>query len=229
MKLKLFYIVVFFQIACFHSWSQSIDDILQKGEPKSKEGEVTLTIDTDIHQGKTPEEQEKAKQDSIKQVNEKWKGILSGKNNAIRQLLDSIQQIDASNLTKERIEEYRLQVNNLKRPVDTKIQNNGSWKNNDELDDMYNLFLNNCDVALLKLKQWEEKIQGSEGIKINWLIVLGVCFAAFMIAFPIIMQLKAKGAMKKIEKQQALEAKKRADEEERQRLLANEDDIITLK
>ena len=228
MKLKILYMVVLFQIAGFHTWSQSNDDILQRGKPKPKSGEITLSVDTDIRQGKTPEEQERAKQDSIRQVNGRWERILSEKNIAMRQLLDSILQMNGSKPAKERIEEYKLKVNSLNRQIENKIQNDGLWKNNDRLDDMYNRFLDDYEMALLKLQQRAEKTKYPwEGLKINWLYVFGGGVVAFIVSFPMIMQRRAKRAMKKLISKQDREAKKRAEEEEIRRLLAKEDDIVT--
>ena len=230
MRFKLLYIIVLFQIAAFHSWGQSTDGILRRGDPKPEKGTVTtLTIDTNMGQGKTPEEQEKAKQDSIKQVNKKWEDFLTDKNNVIRQLLNSIQKSDLKTMAGEEIEEYRHQVNSLKRKIDLRIQSNGSWNDNDELNDLYASFLDDCDTALRKLDRKPPEKTGGMSWQENKLVILGVCFAALMVGIPIFTQLKAGRTMKKLQKQQELQAKKQAEEEERQRLLANEDNIIILK
>jgi len=236
MKLKLFCIVVLFQIAVFQAWSQRNDSILRRGDPPPPpRGAIELPVDIDIPQGKTPEEQERARQDSIKQIHERWKRFFLEKNSAIDQLLDSIRQIDGSNRgilskflpnpNKERMEEYKLLVNNLKRQVESKIQNDGMWKNNEELDELYAYFLDNCDMALHILNRQEKKNDTS--LKINW-IAIGICLAVIVVVISLIAKIKSKGSAKKTNLKQKIDEKKRAEEAEKWRLLANEDDIVNL-
>jgi len=89
-------------------------------------------------------------------------------------------------------------------------------------------FFDDYEMALLKLQQRAEKTKYPwEGLKINWLYVFGGGVVAFIVSFPMIMQRRAKRAMRQLIKKQDREAKKRAEEEEIRRLLAKEDDIVT--
>jgi len=213
MRFKFLYIVIFLLITAFHGWSQD-DDIVRK-----RRDEVSLSVDPDVNPGNTQAEQEKAKKDSIDQVNRKWKNYLSEKNTVIRQIYDSVQQIDKKT-GKEKTEEYKIKVTGLKRQVETKIQNDGSWKYNDDLDDLYFCFLETCDLALLKL------IDDPPPPPVNIFIIIGICLGAIMLGIPMFFQMKAGRSMKKIKKQQEEQAKKQAEEEERQRLLESEENII---
>lgn len=223
MRFKLFYIVILFQIAAFHSWGQNINDILQRGVHRPKSEETTLILDTDIGREKTPEEQERAKQDSIKHINEAWKKILSEKNNEIQQLSDSIQQLNPYKTSIDEMKEYIRQVNSLKRRVEDKIQNDGLWKNNGALDDMHSSFLDAYDKALLKLESLIEKKKQRSTDK---LIALGIGLAAIIVGIPLLIQQKARWTMNKIKKLQIKQVKKQTDEEERQRLLAGDDTFV---
>ena len=223
MRFKLFYIVILFQIAAFHSWGQNKNDILQRGVHRPKSEETTLILDTDIGREKTPEEQERAKQDSIKHINEAWKKILSEKNNEIQQLSDSIQQLNPYKTSIDEMKEYIRQVNSLKRRVEDKIQNDGLWKNNGALDDMHSSFLDAYDKALLKLESLIEKKKQRSTDK---LIALGIGLAAIIVGIPLLIQQKARWTMNKIKKLQIKQVKKQTDEEERQRLLAGDDTFV---
>ena len=226
MRVKMLYIIVLCQITAFQGWGQNIDEIFDRGSSKSEKGSTTLRVDNEIVRAKTPEEEEKEKQDLIRKNNDKWRTYLSGKNNAMQQLSATIRQLDSEIITKEEIEEYRIQVNSLKRQVDNKIQNDGSWKESDTLDDMYASFLDTYDLSILKLDHLTLKIDGKKPDK---LIILGGCLAAIMVGIPIIMQVKSRLMNIKIDRIQKLQTKKQAEEMERQMLLTNEDNIITLK
>jgi len=227
MRLRLSYIIVLFQLVFFPCWSQNIDNDIaeKKGQLKQKDGEVTLTVDTDIRQG----EMEKARQDSIKQVNDKWKAFFTVKNNAITDILDTIQKIDSSIVKKENIDEYELQINDLKDAVDFKMSNNALWKDNDDLDRMHSMFFSSFKRASSKLDYWKDKLKPEEKEKKNWLLISGICFAALMISFPVINQLKAKRTIKRINLQQIKQANEQKEKDEIDKLLKKDDDIITLK
>jgi superfamily I DNA/RNA helicase len=227
MRVKNLYLITLFQIATLCSWAQSIDDILEREKPEIINEEVTMIIDTDIPQGTTPEELEQTKQDSINQINEKKKNYLLGKNREIQQLEKTIQQTEASNITKEEIEDYELQANSLKEDFKNKKETNTLWQNNDELDELLENFNNNCSKVLKELNRLKEKT-GAETPP-NKLIILGICLAAIMVIVPIFTQVKSGVMMRKAKKQQEQQAKQQQEEMERQILLADDNTMITLK
>jgi len=99
------------------------------------------------------------------------------------------------------------------------------WKDNDDLDKMESSFHSACDKAIQKLDDLKEKLETKKDGP-NWLIVSGISFATVMMIFN---QLRPWWMKRKIEKLQEQQTKKQAEEMERQRLLTDEDNIITLK
>ena len=221
MHIKLFLTLSFFQIAIFNSLGQNIKDIFDFGNSK----ETTLLIDSENATGKAMAEQEKAKQDSLKQVNDKWGRYFSEQNIAIQEVLNSIGQIDSTQITKEIIDNYDLQVNSLRKEVESRLllANKETWE--DRLFKMESSFIFNCESASLKLKYMKEKLEVKKK-EPNRLIILGVCFAVIMMLIP---QIRSRLMMRKVKKQQKKQEKKQAEEEEKHRLLSDEDEIITLK
>ena len=223
MRVRNIYIIALFQIAVLCAWAQNGSDYAQN----SKSEGITLVVDTEIPQGKTQEELEKEAQE---QVNEKWHAYLSGKNEAIEKLYRVIQQIDSNHVTKEDVEEYILQVNKLKSDFEKKKETSDLWKNNDELDELRETFDFNCEKALVELGRLQKKLDKGDGP--NKLLVLGICLLGLMAVVPIFSQIKS-GIMArkaKLEQQLQLQQAKRLQEKAKdQMLLADENNIITLK
>jgi len=223
---KLF-IIILFQISTLYCWGKGKYVSVSK-ESDTEKKETTMVVDTDITPaGKSPEELEKEKQDSIKRVNEKWKNYLSERNNEMQQLYDAIQQIDSNVITKEDIGNYLIEVNKLKEKIDFKLSNEVLWKDNDELDELRLSFFDLHARALQKLNYWEEKLNQKKE-PVNKLLILGICLMAVMAAVPIFTQVKSALMMKKMKKQQAQLAKQQQEEAEKKMLLSDEN-MTTLK
>jgi len=225
MKIKSLFIIVF-QIATL-CYAQSIDDLLQKESDNTQNlqgEEVTMIVDVDIPQGTPREDIEKEKQDSLSRISDKWKSFLSDKKNEIDQLSTTIQQKNLNRMKKEEIDNFIFQVNALKKDFENRKETNGLWKDNDELDEMRKEFDFACEKTLTNLNQWKEKKSGPS----NKLIILGACLFAVMIGIPIFNQIKASNMVRKAKKLQALQTKIQQEEAERQRLLSDDKNIITL-
>ena len=221
MQNKFFLIIVIFQIAVFNIQGQNIKDIFEFGDPK----ETTLLVDSEVASKKIAEEQEKVKQDSIKQINLKLETYFLEQNNAIQAIISVIGQIDSTSITKESIDNYELQISSLKKEVETRllITNKETWE--DKLFKMESSFFFRCDSVSLRLKYMKEKFEEKKN-NYNLLIILGVCLAVFMMIFP---KIKGKLMTSKAKKEQKKLEKKQAEEVEKQRMLSDEDNIITLK
>jgi len=222
MNAKWIYFVALFLITSFYSQGQNVDDLFA---PKPKTGagkEVTLDVDTDVSSGKTAEQIEAERQDSIRQVNDKWKAFLTEMNTAIQELSSSIQDSDQNTITKKEIKEYRATLSDLKEKFDLKLGKGNLWEDNESLDEMQIQFLS----AHRRISdELDELLEGTSagGSGINWMIVMGAILAVSMIGIPIFTQVKAGVMMRKAKKEQQEQARKQQEEMERQMLLAKED------
>ena len=226
MRVKTTIIIFLFYPAFFLSWGQGIDDIFRRKKEAEKEKKsTTLAVDTDIQRSVSSAELEKTKQDSIKQINKKWENYLTEKNNAIKQILITIGQVDEAHITKEKTSEFKFQVDCLKGEIDARLQsvNRECWEDN--LFGLESSLRSSCNLALLKIEEWN-KTTDTEPDKPNWLLILGIGFGAFMIIFN---QLKSFLMKIKVKKMQELQSKKQREEIERQMLLVDENNIVTLK
>jgi len=222
MRIKKMYVIVLFQVAALYTWGQGgADDILLRGTPPPEKKGVTMEVDTDLSPGGGGQN---TSQDSIEQLTEKWKSYLSEKNNEINDLFSEIQEMDTT-ITKEQIDEYRILVNLLKKDVDKK---SASWQDIDELGKMNTAFDLTCEKALLKLNQWEDKLNNKKE-PMNPLLIIGICLLAVMAVVPIFTQIKSSIVVKRVKKEQERLAKKQKEELEKQMLLSDENNIITLK
>jgi len=243
MKTKI-YLIILFSIIALCSRAQNIDDILERGgttKPVTNPGEITLTVDTDIPPSKTPEELEKLEQikkDSIEQINEKWKKYFLNKDAEFQKIYQEITQTDTNNITIEKIEDFETQITDLTKDFGKRQQTNDLWRNNDELDNMSIAFDANCTRALSELSRRKEKINASsqKSLTDNPLIIIGICLLAIMAIIPIFTQIKSAIMVKKTKKQQAQQvqqaqqqAQQQQQELERQMLLSDENNMITLK
>jgi hypothetical protein len=223
MRIKKLYVIVLFQIAALCVWGQGADDILSRGEPAPEKKGVTMDVDTDV----SPGAGKNAEQESIEQINEKWKTILLVKNKEIGQLYEAIRQMDSSSITKESIEDYTSKVNKLKKEIEIKFSND-LWKENDELVTMYVSFEDMYEKSLQQLKQWEEK-SNQKKERMNPLLLIGICLLAVMAVVPIFTQIKSSVVVQRVKKEQERLAKKQKEDLERQMLLSDENNVITLK
>ena len=221
MNKKFFLIIALFIIAVFDVKGQDIKDIFEFGDPK----ETTLTVDSEIAAKKIAEEQEKVKQDSIKQINLKLEKYFIEQNNSIQEIINSIELIDTTSITKESIDNYELMVSSLKKEVETRLSvtNKETWE--DKLFKMESSFFFRCDSASLRLKYMKEKLEVKKN-NFNLLIILGACLVVFMLVYP---KIKQKLMTSKTKKEQRKIEKKKAEVQEKLRLLSDEDNIITLK
>jgi hypothetical protein len=231
--MKKYFFIILFHVAFFCAFSQGLDHLLARAVPvpekkreKEKQQSKEINQPVDIPTGKTSEELEKERQDSIKQINEKWRIYLSNRISEIELLFDDIAQLDSANLTKESLDDYHIAVNNLKDKVDFKLGNDPLWKENDELDEMRSQFTEIQARALKKIKYWEEKIVPPK--KMNKLVLLGIILLAIMAIVPIISQIKSALTVKNNKKQTQKLMQQQQQEAERQRLLSDESNIINI-
>jgi hypothetical protein len=232
--MRKYFFLFLFLFTVFCAYSQSIDHLLAKAAPvpekkrdKDKQQSKEKTVPVNIPAGKTSEDLEKERQDSIKQVNEKWKIYLSKRISEIELLFDDISQLDSITITKEGLEEYHISVNNLKEKVDFKLGNDPLWKENDELDEMRAKFSETHARTLKKIKFWEEKIVPPK--KTNKLVLIGMVLLAIMAIVPIFSQIKSALAAKNAKKQTQKLMKQQQQEAEKQMLLSDESNIINIK
>ena len=225
MKYKFGFLFLFLIITT-SVYGQKLEDIFDMGNSNSTNGTTTLSVDKELAKGNTPEE--KARQDSIKQLYNKWYKYFNEKNNAMQLLFSSIQQLDTNKVTKEDVKNYKRQIEDCKEEVNDYINNNNdnSWKNFDELVEMNGLFNKTYRNAAAVLEDMGEK--GNKKPVNKWL-VLGGSLLALMVLFPIISQIKSGITMKKTKLEQQKQMKRQQEEMERQMLLSNDNNIITLK
>ena len=221
MRAKSLYIITLFQIAVLCGWAQNVDVFM--GE-NSENGGVTMIVDTDISSGKSSGEN----LDSIKQFNEKWESYWSEKNKEMEQLSIAVQEIDTINATKEIIADYTIHLENLKNEVDFKLGKDDLWKDNDKLDKMRNSFFATHNRTSVKLQQWGEILSQKKDPP-NKLLIIGICLLSIMAGVPIFTQIKSSVVVKKAKKMQEKLAKLQQEEAEKQRLLADKSNEITLK
>jgi hypothetical protein len=232
--MKYFFIILF-HFSILSSYCQSIDNLLANATPvpeKKKEKEKQqkqskeITMPVEVPAGKTPEELEKERQDSIKQVNEKWNNYLCKRISEIQQFYEDISQLDSATLTKESLDDYQIAVNSLKEKVDFKLGNDPLWKENDELDELRALFSETHARTLKKIKFWEEKIVPPK--KMNKLIILGIIIVVIVVIVSVFTKLKSAYDAKKARKQTQKLIKQQQQEIEKQRLLSDESNIINI-
>ena len=240
--MKYFFIILF-QLTILCAWSQGTNNLLVRAEISSSEkkqkkqkpqseqkterAEIVMPVDMDIPARKSPEEVEKERQDSIKQINDKWKNYLSERISEMQQLYRDISQLDSNTITKESLDEYHIAVNNLKEKVDFKLENNALWKENDELDEMRALFSETHARTVKKLKHWEETMTPPKTT--NKLLLVGMILLAIMAIVPVFSQIKSAVTIKKAKKQTEKLQQQQQQEAEKQMMLADEDNIITIK
>jgi len=222
MNAKWIYFVALFLLISFCSQGQNVDDLFA---PKPKGKEVTLDVDTDVSSGKTPEQIEEERQDSIRQVNEKWKAFLSEMNTAVQELLTSVQDSDPKTVTKKEVKEYRSELNDLKEKFDFKLGKGNLWEDDENLDEMRNTFLSTYRKTSDEIDELLEGL-GSGGSGFNWMYVLGAILVFSMVGIPIFTQVKSGIMVRKAKKEQEKQAKKQAEELERQMLLSKEDLVL---
>ena len=227
MQIKNLHIIILFLIVTLCSKAQGIDDVFEKEKPNTQNEGVTLIVDTDIPQGRSGES-EKAKQDSMQQFNAKWESYWMEKNMEIEQLFNIVEGIESDKITKETIKDYMVQVDNLKNEVDFKISNDLLWKDNAQLDKMRTSFFATHNRTLTKLQQWDEKVNHAKD-PTKKLITLGICFLAIMAFIPIFNQIKAIVMVQRAKQQQREQAKKMREDAEKQMLLADDNNVVTLK
>jgi hypothetical protein len=196
---------------------------LQKSSQSQYKG-IGVTIDTSVHSsGKSPEEIEAEKQDSInRMINQKWENYFMEKNALIRKLRLSIEQIDSAKITIDELINYESELDEIKGAVDFKLEHEDVWKDNSNLDDQRAFFSREYNMAAKKLEYWKNKLQTSPE-KINWLLIGGVAMVVLMMLLPFVNTLIAKRSMKKMQKKQEEAARKQLEEEEKRRLLENID------
>ena len=219
MRVKSLYIVALFQIVALCGLAQAIDIFENDGDG------VTMAVDRDVAPRKSMEELE---QENQEQINEKWRLYLTEKNNEVEQLFNEVQTMDSTAVTKEIIGDYLILMDNLKDAVNFKLSNNDLWKDDDQLDKMRTSFFATQSRAVLKLQQLDAKI-GQKKEKTSPLLIIGICLLSIMAVVPIFTQIKSSVVVKKAKKLQEKLTKAQQEEAERQRLLADAKNEITLK
>jgi len=226
---RLFFLFIVILSINLPALAQNIEDIFDMGDEKTKsKEETTLTVDKNVSQGTAPEQIEKAKQDSVAQLYEKWKNYFSGVNNEIKQQLDAIEQIDPEKVKSGDVKKFRRRIDDIKEETSNYLNTNkdDSWKNFDDLVEMNGLFFKNYRAASAIIEDLEEKNKKDPMSKF---IVLGGIMMGLMVFIPLIMQIKNSITAKKLKKQQEKQMKKQQAELEKQLLLANEQDMIIIK
>jgi len=208
-----------FQIVVLCVTAQGINIFENEGDG------VTMAVDRDIAPVKSMEELEQENQEMI---NEKWRLYLTEKNDEVEQLFNDVQAMDSASVTKDIIDDYMVLVSNLKDEVDFKLANNDLWKDDDQLDKMRTSFFATQNRAVLKLKQLEAKI-GQKKEKTNPLLIIGICLLSVMAVVPIFTQIKSSVVVQKAKKVQEKLTKMQREEAEKQKLLADARNEITLK
>jgi len=227
MKSKLFFLVTVCIAIGNLCWGQNLEDIFDMGNNSNKKGEVTLSVDQNVAKGKTADE-EKARQDSINQLYQKWNKYFSGINAEIQLQLELIEQLDPKTVKNEELKKYRRAIDDLKEDVTNYLDNNKDvfWKENEDLVEKNGLFFKSYRAASAKLEDMEEKTKKDP---LKKLIPLGIAFMSLMVLLPIFMQIKASITTKKLKKTQERLMKKQQAEVEKIRLLSNENEVITIK
>jgi hypothetical protein len=229
MNFKCFFLVSIFLTCYAAGWGQNLEDIFDMGNnTANKSGEVTLAVDQNVSQEKSNEQQDKARQDSIKQLYEKWSKYFSGINGDIQEQLSAIEQLNPEKVKVEELKKFRRRIEDIKEEANNFLNNNNdvSWKDNEELVEMNGLFFKNYRAASAKLEDMEEK---NKKDPLKKLIPIGIGFMGIMVLLPIFMQIKAGITTKKMKREQDKQMKKQQAELEKQMLLANENEVIIIK
>lgn len=238
MWFKLFHIIFLFQIITFYSWGEvkevsvSLSDILalegiDSGTATKPAISGSGSGASSVANEKTPEELkkelEKAKEDSIRRINNEWGRKFENWIDEIQQIYNAIQQLDSSDITEKSIAEYENRIVILKENVDYEIANK-EWKS-DEVDSKRHKFFNTCTFALQNLKQKREELPapappeppgGSGDDGIPWYWIVGLCIAA-LIAIPMALSQLSSFRMMI---QQIRESRKRAKEDEDENIIS---------
>ena len=224
--MKPFFIISIFLVVAISVVGQNLEDIFDMGSSSSQHGTITLAVDQEIYQENN--RSDKAKQDSIKQLYQKWNTYFLEKNNCIQAISIAIQQLDTDKITAKEHKKLRRQLEDCKAEVTDYLNNNNdvSWKNFDDLVEMNGLFHKTCRAASAMLEDQEEKVNKEPP---NLLLLVGVCLVALMAVIPVFVQIKSSITLKKTKKEQEKLAKKQQEEMEKQMLLSNENNIITIK
>jgi cupin superfamily acireductone dioxygenase involved in methionine salvage len=236
-----YFLIILFQWSVFCLLGQNTNDLLARATPvpekkreKQKQQneqreEIIMPVDIEIPVNKTQQEIDEEK---TLETNLKWEHYLSERIVEMQQLFSDISQLDSNTVTKDIIEEYSIEVNNLKEKVDFKLGNDPLWKENDELDAMRASFSETHAHTLKKLKYWEEKMNAQKtadnGIssKINkWLIPAMVALGVLTL---VMSKIKSVTMLKKTKKQTEKIMQQQQEEAEKQRLLADEKNIIDI-
>jgi hypothetical protein len=229
MKISRLFLIALLQVAFFTTLAQNIDDLLErenKNVPEDQTEAITMTVDRDVSSNRGQGDASIVMPDSLERVNDKWKTYLLVKNEEIQQISSTIQQKEFKKIKKEEIEGYILQINNLKKDFDNRKETNGIWQANDDLDDLRKQFDLACEKELLQLNQWKET-KKANSIPGKFLAI-GITLLIVMVGLPIFNQVKASTMVKKAKKLQALQAKLQMEQNETQKLLSDDSNIITL-
>lgn len=230
-----YFFIILFQFSVLCTFSQGLDHLLVRAVPPEKKREkekpqntqreeIIMPVDIDIPAGKS---QKEIDEENAGQLNQKWEKYLMERISEIQQLLNDISQLDSNTLTKEHLEEYQIEVNNLKEKVDFKLGNDPLWKENENLDEMRALFSETHARTLKKLKYWEEKMAPKKTT--NKLVLIGIVLGAIMALVPIFTQVKAAIGVRNAKKQAKQLMQQQKQEAEKQRLLSDENNIISIK
>jgi hypothetical protein len=248
MRVKNLYIIMLLllQTAAFSSWAQSFDDIFEKEnsntkppDPKDQGGMMMIDYTTPQVETATPEEIEQARQDSIKKINDNWREYFIEKNEKIDNIGQEVSKIDTSQFTVKNKSEYERQIKKhetemsiLQKEIDDDWQTRTQWKDNKELDKLRHTF-NTTKIyiteQLEELKNKLSQIREEEVKTIQWWVFLLIGFGALMIGVQVWNQVKAKRMVKKAKKEQEQQVKQQREEAERQMLLADGNNIVTIK
>ena len=224
---------ILFQFLLFSAFPHPTSPLLARATPapeKKKEKQQKqqqneeLTIPVDIPAEKTQEEMD---EENTKLLNQKWEKYLGERIAEIQQLFDEISQLDSNTVTKEHLEEYHLAVNNLKEKFDFKLGNDPLWKENDALDEKRAQFSETHARTVKKLQYWDEFLVAPK--KTNKLIIIGMALLAVMAIVPIFSQVKAALSVKNAKKEAQKMMQQQQKDAEKQRLLSDENNIITIK
>jgi hypothetical protein len=222
---------ILFQFLLFSAFPHPTSPLLARATPapEKKKEKQKQQKDESILQVNIPAEktQEEIDEENTKLLNQKWEKYLGERIAEIQQLFDEISQLDSNTVTKEHLEEYHLAVNNLKEKFDFKLGNDPLWKENDALDEKRAQFSETHARTVKKLQYWDEFLVAPK--KTNKLIIIGMALLAVMAIVPIFSQVKAALSVKNAKKEAQKMMQQQQKDAEKQRLLSDENNIITIK
>ena len=232
----LFLFFMLFNFSLFIAYPQTTNPLLahaapapQKKKEKQKEKEKEKQKEVEIMPLDNPAEktQEEIDEENTKLLNQKWDNYLLDRINEIQHLYNDVSQLDSSIVSKELLEEYHIALNNLKEKFDFKLGNDPLWKENDVLDDKRAQFSEIHARTVKLLKYWDEFLVAPK--KTSKLIIIGMVLFAIMALVPIFSQIKAAISVKNAKKEAKKIMQQQQQDAERQRLLADENNIINIK